>query len=204
MDIFNEINRVLSIPYDEYFSAMDLTQEEIKKRTSLAENIEEIILFIFALLSVMRQHNYINKEYVKEELKQRYMDAVERYVGIDDYIQEYIDRFSEEIIDTTLRHIEDKWYLSNDRSILIAENESNSVYAHDDYAKAINAGKTRKRWITERDDRVRESHMEVNGVVIPIKEPFVVGGSLLLYPKDQTYSPSAEQTAGCRCTVKYY
>lgn len=204
MDIFNELNRVLSIPYEDYFSAMDLTQEEIKKRIKFAEDMEEIMFYIFILLSTMREHGYINKDYAVSELKQRYMDVVSEYIDIDDYMEDYIDRFSAEIIDTTLRHDDDAWYLSNDRSMLIAENESNAVFGHDDYAKAVKAGKTRKTWITERDDRVRESHAEVNGLSIPIKEPFVVGDSLLLYPKDQTYSPSAEQTAGCRCIVKYY
>lgn len=204
MDIFNELNRVLSIPYEEYFSAMDLTKEEIKKRIDFAKEFEEIIFYILNLLSVMLQYNHINKDYAVETLKHLYLDIVVLYVDIDEYFQYYIEKFAVEIIENTLEHYSDAWYFSNDRSMLIAENESNSVFAHDDYSKAIKAGKTRKRWITERDDRVRETHMEVNGVTIPIKEPFVVGDSLLLYPKDQTYSPSAEQTAGCRCTVKYF
>ena len=201
---FNELNTMLSIPYEEYFSDMDLTPQEIKKRTSLAENIEEVMLFIFALLSVMRQHGYINKDYAVSELKRQYMDIAKQYVTIDNYIENYINRFSEEIIDTTLRHIDEEWYLSNDRSMLIAENESNSAFNHYDYVKAVKSGKTRKMWLTERDDRVRKTHQEVNGIRIPINEPFVVGNSLLLYPKDETYNPEPEQVMGCRCTVKYF
>lgn len=200
MRLFDEI----SIPYEEYFSAMELTPEEIKKRVDFAKEFENIIFYIFTLLSVMRKYNHMRIDFAVETLKNLYLDLVVLYVDIDEYLEDYIEKFALDIIETTLRHYNDEWYLSSDRSVLIAENEANSVFAHDDYTRAIKAGKTKKRWITERDDRVRETHMEVNGVTIPIKEPFVVGDSLLLYPKDQTYSPSAEQTANCRCTVKYF
>lgn len=206
MAILNELNSImqLSVPYEEYFSIMDLSPDEIKKRIEFSENIEEIMLYIFFLLSTMRDYGYINKNYAVSELKRQYMDVAEQYVTIDKYMEEYIDRFSEEIIDTTLRHESDEWYLSDDRSVLIAENESNSIFNHSDYASAIKSGKTRKRWITERDDRVRKTHAEVNGITIPIEEPFVVGDSLLLYPKDETFLPNPEQTVNCRCTIRYF
>lgn len=206
MAILNELNSImqLSVPYEEYFSIMDLTPEEIKKRIEFSENIEEIMLYIFFLLSTMRDYGYINKDYAVSELKRQYMDIVKQYVTVDRYMEEYIDRFSEEIIDTTIRHKDNEWYLSTDRSVLIAENEAVSVFNHDDYTKAIKQGKTRKIWVTERDDKVRETHREVDGLSIPIKEPFRVGDSLLLYPKDETYSPNPEEVCGCRCVAKYY
>jgi len=54
------------------------------------------------------------------------------------------------------------------------------------------------------DKRVRTTHKEVGGTSKPIGEPFYVGGSLLLYPRDFSLGASAEQTAGCRCSIEYY
>lgn len=196
--------RTLSVPYEQYFSEMDLTKEEKEKRIEFSKEFEDIMLFIFALLLVMKDYGYINKDYIVSSLRQRYSDMALKYIDVDDYVEEYIGRFSEEIIDTTLKHEDDEWYLSNDRSILIAENEANSIFNHSEFSKAIKAGKTKKKWIDIRDKRERKSHLEVGGKVLPIREPFVVGDDLMLYPKDETYSPSPEQTVNCRCSVKYY
>jgi len=55
-----------------------------------------------------------------------------------------------------------------------------------------------KTWITAEDERVRESHRELNGVTIPIDEPFANG---LMYPSD--YSGAPEEVINCRCDIQY-
>lgn len=200
-DILNMGQNILSI--DEYFDEMDLTNMEKKKRKAFAGEIEEAMLYIFALFSIMKQYNRTNKEFIISQLKERYSEVVLRYMDIDKYLEKYIDDFSEETVDATLRHIDEPFYLSNDRGLLIAENEANGVFNYQEYTEAEKSGKTRKRWITERDDKVRETHAEVNGLTIPIKEPFVVGNSLMMFPKDRSLNAEMEQIANCRCTIKY-
>lgn len=198
-------DKILSVPYDEYFSDMELTNEERENRESFAEEFEKTILVIFALIAIMREYGYVNKEYVVSELKKQYSEIADKYVDIDDYMEEYIDDFSEEIVDTTLKHMDrDNWYLSDDRGILISENEATTVFNHSEFAEAIRQGKTMKQWIDIRDKRERASHLEVGGTALPIHEPFIVGDSLLLYPKDETYNPSVRETANCRCSIRYY
>jgi len=59
-----------------------------------------------------------------------------------------------------------------------------------------------KSWVSMADDKVRESHAEVDtGEFIPIDEPFSVGGEDLMYPADP--SGSAEQVCGCRCILAF-
>ena len=125
-------------------------------------------------------------------------------MDIDKYLEDYISNFSEETVDVTLRHINEPFYLSDDRSLLIAESEANGVFNYQEFSEAVKAGKTRKRWITERDNKVRETHAEVNGIAIPINEPFVVGNSLMMFPKDTSLNAEMEQIANCRCTIKYF
>lgn len=210
MDILlDELNNLktkksISIPYEDYFSEMDLTDEEKEKRIEFAIDIEDVMLFILILLSVMRENDYINESYVISILSQRYSDVVLQYIDIDEYIRDYIDTFSNDVVETTLKHLDDEWYFSDDRSILITENEANSIFNYSEFLDAIKSSKTKKQWIDIRDKKERKSHLAVGGKVLPIQEPFVVGGDLMLFPKDETYSPSAEQTANCRCTIKYF
>lgn len=203
---FDELNIVQkkSMPYEEYFSGMDLTEEQKKERIRFSHEFEDVVLFIFSLVSVMISYDYINTEYIKSELEKRYSETIRHYVNADDYVDEYIRLFSDELVDTTLKHKDDEWFLSGDRAMLTAENEANTILNHSDFANAVQSGKTKKKWIDVRDRRERKSHLKVGGTVKPILEPFLVGDSLMLYPKDETYSPSMEQTANCRCSIEYY
>lgn len=204
MRLFDELGTSQSIiSIDEYFDEMDLTEIEKKNRKAFAENMEEAMLFIFVLFSVMKQYNRINKEFIISQLQSKYSEIVLQYMDIDKYIEDYIQNFSEETVDVTLRHIDEPFYLSDDRSLLISENESNSIFNYQEFSEAIKKGKTRKRWITERDNKVRETHAEVNGITIPINEPFVVGNSLMMFPKDMSLNAEMQQITNCRCTIKY-
>lgn len=200
-DILNTGEPILSI--SEYFDEMDLTEIEKKKRKAFAEDMEEAMLFIFALFSVMQQYRRINKEFIISQLQSRYSDIVLQHMEIGEYLKDYIQNFSEETVDVTLRHIDEPFYLSDDRSLLISENESNSIFNYQEFSEAVKAGKTRKRWMTERDDKVRKTHTKINGITIPINEPFVVGNSLMMFPKDTSLNAEMEQIANCRCTIKY-
>lgn len=130
------------------------------------------------------------------------------------YDEDYISNLSEEIVETTLRHIDEDedeeediedeledYYLSAKRAIIIAQNEANTVMNRVDFFNAQDNGKKYKVWVAELDDRTRPWHMIANGTKVPINEKFSVGGELMLYPHDP--SASAENTVNCRCACKY-
>jgi hypothetical protein len=54
-----------------------------------------------------------------------------------------------------------------------------------------------KVWIATGDNRTRDSHLEAHGQVVPVDQPFVVGGAEGMYPHDPTL-PIGER-ANCRC-----
>lgn len=58
-----------------------------------------------------------------------------------------------------------------------------------------------KKWVTRRDDRVRDMHAAVDGAVVPAEEMFIVGGYPMAFPGDRTAPPSL--TKNCRCTVLF-
>lgn len=58
----------------------------------------------------------------------------------------------------------------------------------------------KKEWIASFDDRTRSTHSEAGASEpIPYNDPFMVGGSLMMYPGDPS-GPSAE-VINCRCSV---
>ncbi|MFJ9917307.1 phage minor head protein [Actinacidiphila glaucinigra] len=59
-----------------------------------------------------------------------------------------------------------------------------------------------KQWITRRDDRVRESHEDVNGQIRLVDEPFTVAGVAMDCPHDPA-APAA-QVVNCRCVLALY
>lgn len=56
-----------------------------------------------------------------------------------------------------------------------------------------------KRWRAEHDDRVRASHRAIDGVTIPLYQPFNVGGWPMLFPGDPM--GPAEEVINCRCDL---
>lgn len=209
----------LSMPYEQYFGEMEITDDQKKKRIQVAEEIEDIMFFLYELVSLMTDYRYISPEFIKQKVYEKYINVLEKHGKPDKYIEEYAKEFSDMVVDTTIKHAgEDsdmvvdttikhageEFYRSEDRAMLVAENEANSAINYFEYKEAVAGGKKRKQWITQRDDRVRDTHKEVNGETIPIDNAFIVGDSLMAFPKDTSYGASINEIAGCRCTIKYF
>jgi hypothetical protein len=58
-----------------------------------------------------------------------------------------------------------------------------------------------KQWLSAGDERVRPTHIEADGQVVPLEQPFLVGDAELFYPGDPD-GPD-EEVINCRCTVIY-
>lgn len=207
MRIFDEINGLLPnevLDIETYFDSMELSKAEREERKKFAQSISEIMLFIFALFAIMKEYRYVDKEYIVSQLQSRYSEAVLRYMELDKYIEDYIAEFSQETVDTTLKHIDEEFYLSDDRSLLISINEANTTLNYKDYANAIKEGKTRKQWLTEKDEKVRKTHRTLNDKVIPIDDVFLVGDTFMRFPHDTLYGIDYKELSNCRCSIKYF
>ena len=203
---FDELNNPKSraIPYEQYFGEMELTEEQKEERIKASKRIEDMMLFLFSLLSVMKEYSYENLEFVVSQVKNQYSDILSVSMEMDEYLNGYVNDFSEQIVETTQNHMDDEWYLSDDRAMFIAENEANTTFNYMEYKKAIESGKKKKRWVTMRDRHVRHTHQLVEGKTIGINDVFLVGDSEMLYPKDTTFGASAREIVNCRCSIKYF
>lgn len=222
---FDELNKTTgkaprSLPYEQFFGEMGITKEQKEKRIEFAKALESEIIFLLSLIISMQQSGYIDKAYAESVITQGYTRVVEKSVDVDAYLTGYIERFSKDVVSTTLEHIynaietaqnasestknnADSYYISTDRSRLIAENEANTVYNYKEYTEAIKSGKRTHTWHTMKDYRVRNSHQEVDGIVLPIDEAFAVGDSMMMFPRDTSFGASTEEIVGCRCWNTY-
>ncbi len=199
-----------SEPYKEYFSKMSISDKEKQERITFSEQMEEVVLYILALIETTIESGETDQEYIQTQFYDKYLDVIASYMLIDTYIKQYAFGVTKQIIDATFerfstedRSITDDYYLSNDRAMFISECEANSILNYRQYLKAVKAGKTKKKWIDVGDKRERKTHLEVGGTTLPIDEPFSVGDSLLQFPKDTSLGASEDEIVNCRCSIQY-
>lgn len=199
MDI-SGLNQIHTIDYEQYFGEMNLTETEKKSRISLAEELEIIFLYYFLLLSDKTKENYA------QMIHDKYVEVANKFLKTKEtpaYIEEYANTLANETVNVTNRHEGEVYYTSKDRAMLISANEANVLGNYRQQIKAVKSGKKYKTWMTMRDDKVRHTHIEVNGVRVGIFDAFIVGNSQMMYPKDTSLGAEMEEIAGCRCTLHY-
>ena len=128
---FDEVNEIAneeefeprSVPYSQYFGEMSLSVDEKEKREELARQFEDIFLLTFTLIKTMRY----TEEYMANRLYRDYLETVSNFYKQDDYLKDYASGISQDIVGTTFRNIDSKYFTSADRAMFTAENEANTA-----------------------------------------------------------------------------
>ena len=228
----NNLYKLRSMPYEQYFGEMAfLSDEEKEERIALAEDLEDVMMFLMFLVVSQSNYSYmaaISSVEIKETLRQRMVDTVSNHVEIDGELQEQINDFIDDATDTTFEYLvilnsmidststdarptatgsenetDAEFYLSDDRARLLAEEESNSIFNYMGFDQAVMLGYRTKTWVTMADAFVRRTHVPMDGKTIPINELFQVGDSFMRFPRDQKYNARLKEIARCRCGIKY-
>lgn len=138
----------------------------------------------------------INKT-TKKKLRKVLAEAVDEGDSIAEQKKKLIDACEEMFED-------DKKY----RAVLIARTESCTTMNAGSTMLYQSEGIERKEWVATLDDRTRDAHLMMDGVVIPMGDKFEVPatsqseGAWMEYAGDPT--APASQTCNCRCTVAPY
>ena len=213
---FDEINKPTrqAIPYREFFGKMRISVAQMKRRIEIAEAIEDVMLYVFAYW-LLRDDLGLSDADMKKLTREKLNAVYERYARSDEYIESHLDAISNDIIDVTARHTassedddndEDAptgYWTSLDRAKIIAENEANSFENYTEYRDAKARGYTKKRWLTEKDDKVRLTHELVDEKTVDIDGLFLVGDSLMRFPHDTKYEADPSEIINCRCACVY-
>lgn len=89
--------------------------------------------------------------------------------------------------------------LSTTRAQLIARTETMASVNAGQAAVYKVEGVEKKEWLATIDNETRDSHAAMDGVQVPIDEPFDVDGEQMMQPGDAAGGPG--NTCNCRCTV---
>jgi len=211
-----------------WFSKMDIPEEDKKRRIDLSLDFCEIIIMLFFLIT---EQEYEREECIAFA-EERLRIIAEKDIGAENvaYINDWSKKKAKDIVDTTYRHVEEdaeeeseneepktkefaefgikipekEYWTSELRALLIGIGCSSAISNFHDMWYAQEKGMTNKVWLSEDDNKVRETHQEVDHVDLPINELFVVGDSYLMFPGDANYGAEEKELDGCRCHVKYY
>lgn len=178
---------------------MKIPQSEKDKRVSLGLLLYDAFFYVFLMMDAeFKVNGEIDRDYYVRSLDNRIGDILTEY-PLD---EGYTLRLAEDIIDATERHLDDPYYFSQERALIAAQNEANTVINNQDFTIAKSEGKKYKQWITEDDLRVRQWHEEVDGIRVPIDEYFHVGNDDMRFPHDYM-NGSPENLVNCRCACIY-
>ena len=205
---FDELNRLgierRSVPYREWFSAINLPKARIARRVEIAEAVESAVMDWMYFVAVMLDENgYFNTAMATNVLN----EALHEAVPVDDesYLDIWLRDLAQELTDSTQRNIADPYFLSEDRATVIAENQAQTIAGYEEYEDAEMRGFTFKTWHGMLDNRERETHVESEGQTVPINEDFFVGENsyfiMPCVPSEAGADP--EEYVNCRCWATF-
>lgn len=201
---FDEVHSLSRAYYEEYFGEIKAIDEDQKRdRVLVAMALEDRFLNV---LSRIEGRILANESYLLDSIDWftlAFLEVALRRVD-DDTIRETANQFGMDVALSTYQNQDKPYMLSADRAVNMAGTESNAIMCYGELADAKKAGATKKQWHTILDGREREWHEEADSQIVPIDEPFEVGGALLMYPLDTSLGAGADNIANCRCTATYY
>lgn len=211
--------KLLSTKVDEYFERQKKELLEILNKKS----IDDIISFFDSEDEYLMFRNLLENELLRI-IKEGYSLARPGtpFNSNDSFVKDVIFdivRKAKSVNDTTksqlIDYIKDRANLSNiEIAALVKEKfddikESRvSLVVNTTVTAGMNAGLLKafrdagakyKIWLSMRDNRVRDSHVELDGQKVLIDEPFEVNGELIEFPGDP--NANVKQAANCRCTI---
>lgn len=132
-------------------------------------------------------------EYTLEQLTDEIVDVVQEAVTAgyeeSETISQIVDR-----IDSVYE------FADESRAIRIARTETAGAANAGNNEALKRAGAEKKEWLSSRDNRTRETHVELDGQVVGVNEKFISpDGASLAFPGDPSGPP--EEVINCRCVV---
>lgn len=208
---FDELNKLYveehegnlrSMPFEQFFGEMELSAEQKRRRIDTANDVYAFMLLAIEEMYFETYEGNYGEFDPSGTIRESYQSLLEKLgVPFTVMLQYRPEELAAEVVLATLSHSDDPYFFSEDRAMLIAENEANSIWNDAEFQDAILTGKTRKTWVAIKDKRTRKTHMEVDGATLRIDEYFLVGEAMLLYPRMSCAYP--EEVVNCRCTLTY-
>lgn len=182
---FDELNKKTIQIVNQAFDSTNLQNYESSK-SEIKEDLEDILIEAYLLGSqsaayLLGEDVPLNSEKLEQSLS-RSIDGITFRDRVD-------------------RHLDDG---SLDGLTCLVESEfqrvfNNSVYDSAQTFTAMTGRRIMKEWLTMQDDRVRDTHDYLQGMQMPLDQPFYTfDGDFAMYPHDFN---NAENNVNCRCVL---
>lgn len=205
----------------QYFGKIpQISNKEITNRAKIA-TIQEIELI--NLLNSMRNEfaksmdDFLNNYGGFSDRLNRIYNLAEAEV-FGDALSSLEEQFSDiqreewnKLLPITLRYLETAvspndeerlmWLFAASRAERAARNNTNSLCNCRQFETLRNQGYKYKQWHTIMDGRERATHAIANGQIVPIDQPFVIGGYRMMFPRDTRYGAPVREIINCRCSI---
>lgn len=205
-----------------FFGEMELSAAERKLRTVMAAALLEIVrryydtiqgietpfgnaadrmpLYAAAAVVLAREYRSLFGRYYELYVRAAGgSDGGTPYQGAEQWEREHSEDFAAWI--TTTAITEPGIAYTSNHVISVIRTEINAICNLAVLDSAFRSGKSRKRWRTFGDSRVRPTHQQADGQEVSIDEPFEVGGYQLMFPNDSSLGAPPEEIVNCRCTM---
>lgn len=200
----DELNVLRSMPYKTFFGEMEISEEKKKRLIEIAEKFEEDYLFFLIWMADEIEMERIDYSDIKKRFSIAWKKTASEYLFDEDFLNAYADKFADNAVESTLRHVDSEYYFSEDRARFNAENEALTIFNREEFLEAVENGFTMKKWISLLDGRERKTHGIADGQEVGIFDMFHVGAAKMLFPRDfLSAHMHPEETVGCRCFMTY-
>lgn len=204
-----------------FFGEMELSAAERKLRTVMAAALLDIVrryydtiqgigtpftgtadrmpLYAAAAVVLAREYRSLFDRYYELYVRAAGGSDGTPYQGTEQWEREHSEDFATWI--TTTAITEPGIAYTNSHVVSVIRTEINAICNLAALDSAFRSGKSRKRWRTFGDSRVRPTHQQADGQEVSIDEPFEVGGYQLMFPNDSSLGAPPEEIVNCRCTM---
>ena len=185
---FDELNTFKGMVTEYKTEPLTLFEKE-KKREEILDYIEWVLIesYVYGNVQAMNDLGILDRDPADLVNQDRMREVIDKSVAD----KTYHDRITE--------------YLNSDDSTVedfmrVAETDSTRVYNTGvvDGGKASGVKGVKKQWVTAGDERVRDPHQWLDGVIVPLDEKFYVDGDSAMAPGG--FSDPA-LNVNCRCEI---
>jgi hypothetical protein len=155
------------------------------------------------LANAKRELAELDPNYFSRELRDKRFDSTVRK-AIDSgtpLTQEQIDQLSTRYSDNLLQWRGET--IARDQTLTALNQSQNEAARQLVESGAVDQQDITREWDSAGDNRVRETHRDMNGQKVRMDEAFTTpDGNRLMYPGDSSLGAPPEETINCRCVVK--
>lgn len=119
---FDEIEKIRSMPYNRFFGEMGITKKQKQERIEFSKKIEDDMRFLILLILIMKETGRVDAKKAAEQFEAKLLKWISQYIDLNSETKVYISDFCLSTAQVTADHVNEKYYVSEDRTTIPINN----------------------------------------------------------------------------------